>query len=92
MDVHDGHRDRVPHLRGFGDVVEAVTTATGIKAATKALAKATGRDCGCARRRDKLNRLIPFKGGTDGVQRDQDRAQQLGDDHGPGHDLDLGER
>jgi hypothetical protein len=57
---------------GLGDVVEAVTKATGIKAATEAVAKATGKDCGCAKRRDKLNKIFPFRGGRDGVQSDQD--------------------
>jgi hypothetical protein len=60
------------NLSGLGDVIEAVTEATGLKAATEAVAKATGRDCGCSRRRDKLNKLIPFRRGTDGVQRDED--------------------
>jgi hypothetical protein len=58
---------------GLGDVVEAVATATGIKAATEAVAKATGRDCGCGRRKEALNKLVPFKkGADDGVQRDED--------------------
>jgi len=48
-------------FKGLGDVVEAVTTVTGVKAATEAVAKATGKDCGCAKRKDKLNKLIPFK-------------------------------
>ena len=56
---------------GLGDVVEAVTKATGIKAATEAVAKATGKDCGCKRRRDKLNEMFPFRGGRDGVHTDQ---------------------
>ena len=59
--------------RGLGDVVEAVTEATGIKKAVETVAKATGRDCGCGRRKEKLNKMVPFtKGDADGVQRDQD--------------------
>ena len=61
--------------RGMGDVVEAVTTATGIKAGVQALAKATGRECGCARRRDKLNELVPFRREDDAVHADQDRTE-----------------
>ena len=61
--------------RGLGDVVEAVATATGIKAGVEALAKATGRECGCARRRDKLNQLVPFRRVDDGLHADQDRTQ-----------------
>jgi len=56
---------------GMGDVVHTVTTATGIKAATEAVAKATGKDCGCKQRRDKLNRLFPFRRDADGVQPDK---------------------
>ena len=59
-------------MDGLGDLVEAVTTATGIKRAVETVAKVTGKDCGCARRRDKMNRLIPFRGEQDGVQRDTD--------------------
>lgn len=61
--------------RGLGDVVQAVATATGIKAGVEALAKATGRECGCARRRDKLNQLVPFRREDDGVQSDPPRAE-----------------
>ena len=61
---------KLPRLDGLGDVVEAVTKATGIKAATDAVARATGKDCGCKRRRDKLNKLVPFRRDTDGVQSD----------------------
>ena len=62
-------------MDGAGDLVEAVTKATGIKAAVDAVAKATGRDCGCAKRRDKLNKMIPFRRDTDGVHTDPPRAQ-----------------
>ena len=62
----------LPRVQGLGDLVEAVTTVTGIKAATEAVAKATGKDCGCGKRRDKLNELMPFKKeASDGVQPDQ---------------------
>jgi hypothetical protein len=60
-------------LDGLGDLVEVVTEATGIKAAAEAISKATRRDCGCGRRKEALNRLVPFKKeNADGVQRDQD--------------------
>jgi hypothetical protein len=51
----------LPRMNGLGDVVEAVTEATGIKKAVETVAKATGRDCGCGRRKEALNRLVPFK-------------------------------
>jgi len=58
-------------MTGLGDLVEAATTVTGVKAATEAVAKATGKDCGCKRRRDKLNQLFPFRRDADGVQPDK---------------------
>ena len=41
---------------GLGDVVAAITKATGIAAITKAISKKTGRDCGCSKRKEALNR------------------------------------
>jgi len=46
--------------RGFGDTVEKFTKATGIKKAVDTVAKATGSDCGCNKRRDALNRVFPY--------------------------------
>lgn len=43
-------------ISGLGDVVEKITEATGIKAAVEFVA---GKDCGCARRKEKLNQLFP---------------------------------
>lgn len=51
-----------PPMRGLGDLVDAVTTATGIKGAVKAVAAAVGvSDCGCAQRQQRLNELMPFR-------------------------------
>jgi len=47
--------------KGFGDTVEKFTTATGIKKAVNAVAKATGKPCGCGERKDTLNRVFPYK-------------------------------
>jgi len=68
-------RRRLRDMQGAGDLVEAVATATGIKAAVDLVSKATGKDCGCARRRDKMNQIMPFRGGQDGVHADQARAE-----------------
>jgi hypothetical protein len=46
--------------KGFGDTVEKFTTATGIKKAVNAVAKATGKPCGCGERKDTLNRVFPY--------------------------------
>ena len=48
--------------KGFGDSVEKFTTKTGIKSVVKKVTKAAGiEDCGCGKRRDTLNRIIPYK-------------------------------
>lgn len=44
--------------KGLGDTVEKVTKATGIEKAVKWL---LGEDCGCDERKDKLNKLFPYK-------------------------------
>ena len=57
-------------MRGAGDLVEAVTTATGIKAVFDKVSKATGKNCGCGKRKEALNKAVPF-GGSDELQRDE---------------------
>ncbi len=50
-----------PSMRGLGDLVERVAEKTGVKAVVE---KVAGKDCGCGRRRDKLNKAVPFGGKT----------------------------
>ena len=38
--------------KGFGDTIEAITEATGIKAVVEVFSKATGIDCGCDKRKE----------------------------------------
>jgi hypothetical protein len=45
-------------MKGLGDAVEKVTKATGVKYVVDKLSG--GKDCGCAKRRDSLNRQFPF--------------------------------
>jgi hypothetical protein len=52
---------KVPVYMGLGDVVEAVTEVTGIKSAVERRAKRTGKPCGCQKRKEALNKLVPFK-------------------------------
>lgn len=47
--------------RGFGDTVAKVTQLTGIKSVVDTVNKKMGKDCGCNKRRDTLNRIIPYK-------------------------------
>lgn len=46
--------------KGLGDTIDKITTATGIKKIVYSIAEATGKDCGCAERKDKLNRAFPY--------------------------------
>ena len=46
--------------RGLGDSIEKVTKATGIKKVVDKVSKMTGKDCGCGKRKDTLNRLFPY--------------------------------
>lgn len=46
--------------KGFGDTIEAITEATGIKAVVEVFSKATGLDCGCNKRKETLNKLFPY--------------------------------
>ena len=47
--------------KGLGDSIEKITKATGIKKVVDAISKKTGKDCGCNKRKDNLNRLFPYK-------------------------------
>jgi len=46
--------------KGLGDTIEKITKATGIKKVVDKVSEVTGKDCGCADRKDKLNRLFPY--------------------------------
>jgi len=47
--------------KGLGDTIEAITEATGIKAMVEMFSEATGIDCGCDERKEKLNKLFPYR-------------------------------
>ena len=42
---------------GLGDVVEKVTKVTGIKQVVDSIFDKTGKDCGCDKRKEKLNKI-----------------------------------
>ena len=46
---------------GLGDAVEAVAQVTGIAKVTETITKVTGKDCGCAGRKAKLNQQFPLR-------------------------------
>lgn len=48
--------------RGLGDTITKLTHFTGMDKLAEKVAKAFGKeDCGCERRRNKLNEIIPYK-------------------------------
>lgn len=47
--------------KGLGDTVAKITEATGLDKLAKKLSKLAGKeDCGCERRREKLNDIFPY--------------------------------
>lgn len=49
-------------IKGLGDLVEKITESTGIKTIVEKTTQALGiEDCGCSRRKDYLNNLVPFQ-------------------------------
>lgn len=51
--------------KGLGDTIEKITTYTGIKKVAETVSKVTGKDCGCNKRRDTLNRMFPYQNNND---------------------------
>lgn len=41
--------------KGLGDTIEKITAATGIKKVVETVSKATGKECGCNKRKETLN-------------------------------------
>lgn len=41
--------------KGLGDTIEKITAATGIKKVVEKVAEATGKECGCNKRKEILN-------------------------------------
>jgi hypothetical protein len=50
----------VEKSKGLGDTIEKLTTVTGIKKVAETISKVTGKDCGCGKRKDALNRAFPY--------------------------------
>jgi hypothetical protein len=46
--------------KGLGDTIEKITKVTGIKKVVDKVNEVTGKDCGCNKRKDKLNKLFPY--------------------------------
>ena len=52
---------RMKRSKGFGDTVEKLAKVTGLNKVSEAVSKVTGKDCGCNKRKDTLNKLFPYK-------------------------------
>tara|TARA_R100001463_G_scaffold23279_2_gene55897 strand:- start:150 stop:323 length:174 start_codon:yes stop_codon:yes gene_type:complete len=46
--------------KGLGDTIEKITKATGIKKVVDTVSKAVGKDCGCNKRKETLNKIFPY--------------------------------
>lgn len=53
--------DQSKRSEGLGDSVEKFTKATGIKKVVDKISEKTGRDCGCNKRKEALNKMFPYK-------------------------------
>ena len=47
--------------KGLGDTIERVAKTTGIKKVVDTVNKITKTPCGCQKRKEALNRIIPYK-------------------------------
>jgi hypothetical protein len=57
---HSEEVKRSKKIRGLGDLIERVAEKTGIKRLVERRESKTGKGCGCSKRRDALNALVPF--------------------------------
>jgi hypothetical protein len=55
-------RHQTGKAAGLGDVVADWARKLGAERAAAVFHKLTGRDCGCKKRREQLNRIFPFIG------------------------------
>lgn len=65
------------NAQGLGDTIEAITTATGIKAGVELLSKALDWDCGCDERKERLNQLWSYRKPQCLVQEDYEYLKEF---------------
>ena len=58
-----------PKMRGLGDLLARVFKKFGIELIVRKVSK--GKDCGCKKRQEMLNKAVPF-GGNDELRTDED--------------------
>lgn len=52
--------------KGLGDTIAKITSATKLDKLAESIAQAAGKDdCGCAARREKLNKIFPYNSGRE---------------------------
>lgn len=51
--------------RGVGDAIHDIAELTGISSVMRLVSHATGKDCGCGKRRAALNEVLPFSDRTE---------------------------
>jgi len=68
----EDYADERKKMRGLGDLLAWCFRKIGIEVAVKKISR--GKDCGCKKRQEALNKAVPF-GGSDELQRDENPAQ-----------------
>ena len=56
----DGNAN-IMESKGLGDTVEKITKATGIKTVVDKVSQGLNIPCGCGHRKEKLNKMFPYK-------------------------------
>jgi len=55
------HQEIPQQSRGLGDTIAKITHATRLDKVAKAYTAITGKDCGCKKRQEALNKLVPYE-------------------------------
>lgn len=62
MNTETQTTEQTQESKGLGDTIAKVTNALGIDKVAESVAHAMGKeDCGCGKRREKLNDMFPYK-------------------------------
>jgi len=61
VEITSGKQEINRSPRGLGDTIASITHATGIAQAVEYVSGKLGVDCGCKKRQEALNKLVPYK-------------------------------
>jgi len=68
----------MPEHKGLGDTIAAFTAATKLDKVAKKMANMAGKeDCGCAKRQQTLNNLVPYRNGGRLINVSSDEGKKL---------------